>query len=133
MPRGLGLVSQPHALMATRPPNQLSPVLLQRVLRLCRSARIGSITDFEATLGGALVRDHHAAGDQAGQLLQRQGADRQDGAVCGGLQQDQDPVQLVRHSGLNPGEAPETLRANLRDDTLEARLINQKHRQSTYP
>ena len=67
---------------------------------------------------GALVWDHHATRDQAGQLLQRQGADRQDRAVCGGLQQDQDPVQLDRHSGLNPGEAPETLCANLQDGTL---------------
>jgi hypothetical protein len=39
MPRGLGLVSQPHALMATCPPNQLRPVLLQGVSQLCRSAR----------------------------------------------------------------------------------------------
>ena len=40
MPRGLGLVSQPHALMATCPPNQLRPVLSQGVSDLCRAARV---------------------------------------------------------------------------------------------
>ena len=67
---------------------------------------------------GLWLRDHHPARDPAGQLLQRQGADRQDRAVRGGLQQDQGPVQLDRHSGLNPGEAAATLLTNLRDATL---------------
>jgi hypothetical protein len=69
-----------------------------------------------------MVRDHHPACDPAGQLLQRLaegfceavGADRQDRTVRGGLQQDQGPVQLDCHSGLNPGEATATLLANLR-------------------
>ena len=65
-----------------------------------------------------MVRNHHAAREPAGQLLQRQGADRQDRAVRGGLQQDQGPVQLDRHSGLNPGEAAAALLTNLRDGTL---------------
>jgi hypothetical protein len=43
------------------------------------------------------------------QLLQRQGADRQARAVRSRLQQDQGPIQMVRHSGLNPGEPPATL------------------------
>jgi len=71
-----------------------------------------------AQSGGALVWDHHATRDPERQFLQRQGADRQDRAVCGGLQQDQGPVQLDRHSGFNPGEAATTLCANLRDGTL---------------
>ena len=46
------------------------------------------------------------------------GADRQDRAVRGGLQQEQGTVPLDRDGGLNPGEAPATLFANLRDGTL---------------
>jgi hypothetical protein len=37
MPRGLGLVSQPHAPMATGPPNDLRPTAVQGVSDLCRS------------------------------------------------------------------------------------------------
>ena len=51
------------------------------------------------------------------------GADRQDRTVRGGLQQDQGPVQLVGRSGFNPGEAPATLLANLRDGTLVPGVI----------
>jgi hypothetical protein len=57
-----------------------------------------------------------------GKLLQRQRTDRQDRAIRGGLQQDQGPVQLDRNGGFNPGEAPATLLANLRDATLDASL-----------
>jgi putative transposase len=46
------------------------------------------------------------------------GADRQNRAVRGGLQQDQGAVQLDRHGGLNPEEAPATLLTNLWDGTL---------------
>ena len=42
-----------------------------------------------------------------------------DREVCGRLQQDQGTVQLDRYGGFNPGEAPATLPANLRDGTLE--------------
>ncbi len=69
--------------------------------------------------GRALVWDHHPARDPTGQLLQRQGADHQNRAVRGRLQQDQGPVQLDRHGGFDPGKAPATLFANLRDSTLE--------------
>ena len=68
-----------------------------------------------------MVWDHHPAGHKARKLLQRQGAGRQNRAVRGGLQQNQGPVQLDRHGGLNPGEAPATLLANLRDGTLASR------------
>ncbi len=71
-----------------------------------------------AQSGRALVRDHHPAGDPAGQLLQRQGTDRQNRAVRGRLQQEQGPVQLDGDSRLNPGEAPATVLANLLDGTL---------------
>ena len=72
-----------------------------------------------AQSGGALVRYHDPKGDPAGQFLQRQGADRQNRAVRGHLQQAQGAIQLERHGGFNPGEAPATLLADLRDGTLE--------------
>ena len=65
-----------------------------------------------------MVRDHHPEGDSPRQLLECQRADQQDRAVSAGLRQDQSPVQLESYGGLNPGEAPETLFANLRDGTL---------------
>ncbi len=65
-----------------------------------------------------MVWDHHPAGHPERQLLERQGADRQDRAARSGLQQDQGPVQLGRGGCLNPGEAPATLLANLRVSTL---------------
>jgi hypothetical protein len=68
---------------------------------------------------GLRLRDHHPASDSARQLLQRQGADRQDRAVRARLQQDQGTVQLNRHGRFNPAEAPATLLANLRDGTLD--------------
>ena len=76
--------------------------------------------------GGALVWDDHPAGDPARQLLQRLaegfceavGTDCQNRAVRGLLQQDQGAVQLDGHRGFHPGEAPESLLANLRDGTL---------------
>ena len=46
------------------------------------------------------------------------GADRQDRAVRGDVQQKQGPVQLDGHGGLHLGEAAATLLANLRDVTL---------------
>lgn len=62
MPRGLGLVSQPHVPMATCSPIELRPVLLQGVSQLCRSVRIaGSGGDVEGI-------DHHL-----GRLIPRQG------------------------------------------------------------
>jgi transposase len=67
---------------------------------------------------GLRLRDHHPACDPTGQLLQRHGADRQDRAVRGGLQHVEGAVQMDRHGGFNPREAPETLLANLRDGTL---------------
>jgi putative transposase len=68
---------------------------------------------------GLRLRDHHPACDSTGQLLQRQGAGRQDRAVRGGLQHYQGAVQMVRHGGFNPREAPATLLANLRDRSLK--------------
>ena len=67
---------------------------------------------------GLRLRDHHPAGDTARQLLQRQRVDRQNRTVCGGLQQEQGPLQLDSDGRLNPGEAPATLLANLRDGKL---------------
>jgi hypothetical protein len=56
-----------------------------------------------AQSGGTLVCDHHASGDTAGQLLQRQGDDRQNRAVRGRLRQDQGAVQTDCESGFNLG------------------------------
>jgi len=67
---------------------------------------------------GLRLRDHHPAGHPAGQLLQRQGADRKNRAVRGRLQQDQGPVPVDRHGRFNPGEAAATWLADLRDSTL---------------
>lgn len=72
-----------------------------------------------AESGGALVSSDHPACDPAGQLLQRQGADRQDCAVCGRLQQEQSPVQLDGDGRFNPGEAPSISLANLQDGTSD--------------
>ena len=52
LPRGLGLVSQPHAPMAPCPPNTMNFILLQRVLQLFRSARSNS----SATPGWAAIQ-----------------------------------------------------------------------------
>jgi hypothetical protein len=46
------------------------------------------------------------------------GTDRQDRAVRGGLQHDQGAVQIGRHAGFNPREAPATLLADLRNRML---------------
>ena len=70
-----------------------------------------------AQSGGTMVRDHHPAGDPPRQLFKRQGTERQDRAVRGGLQQDQGAVQLDGHGRFNSGEAQATLLANLRDRT----------------
>jgi hypothetical protein len=50
--------------------------------------------------------------------LQCQGTHRQNRAVRGRLQQDQGAAQLDGDGGVNPGEAPASLLANLRDRTV---------------
>ncbi len=65
-----------------------------------------------------MVQDHQPAGDPTEQLLQRQGADRQDRAVRSGLQNHQGPIQLEGNGGLHPQGAPATLLANIQESTL---------------
>lgn len=69
----------------------------------------------EAIPGGALVWDHHAAGDQTGQLRECQRGYRTNRAIRSGLQQDQGPIPMERNGRLNPGEAAATLLVDLRD------------------
>lgn len=64
------------------------------------------------------VWDHYAARDPECQFLQRQGADRKGRAVRGGILQDENPVQVDQNSGVNPGEDPAALLADLVDRTL---------------
>ena len=68
--------------------------------------------------GGALVWAHHLAAIRRGSFSSIKGADRQNRAVRGCLQQDQGAVQLDGDGGFNPGENPATLLANLRDGAL---------------
>ena len=51
-------------------------------------------------------------------LSQRQGADRHNQEVRGGLQQDKSPVQVDCNGGFNPGENPETMLVNLQVGAL---------------
>ena len=64
-----------------------------------------------------LVWTDYPEGHSAMQLL-RQRACRHDRAVRGGLSQDQGAVQVDRISGVNHGEAPESLLVNPRDSRL---------------